>query len=489
MTTSKATSKKTSWASIIAAASTNPLGLFALIVLTVEAILGVVAASMGGDKSGIVIAMVVLFGIVILSVTIIAVVNPDALRGTASNTKSSSKTPALPEAEKTRLIQANEELVIDAEKPPLSSDDLTRQLQQLRLVLHQAPRYSTPTYYLDRHLSLIHWNVAFELIFKPVLARIRGRHVNYLIAELANHDAVFDHARDFTEKVKQGQLPLVDVEPLVFDSAAYGTVEFEKVATQLTDPDANLRAWAVALFLKNIDWDMYGPDLLQRLRDDKLWGIYAVSYDLVLSEFTLYKKLIEEVIQGIPAGARRVLEIGAGTGNVTRALLQRGYNVTSVENNPLMLEKMSSKRLDQTGRLRIIMNSVENIDLAEEGHFDAVVGVNVVYALEDPSGCFRKVAEALKPRGVFAFSTTHSETNLEPLLAAVESELKANGTFRAREEHYRRVVAINKDIEYTIARSYSREQYATWLEQAGFEIAYNKSSYKDAVIVIHARRV
>jgi hypothetical protein len=29
-------------------------------------------------------------------------------------------------------------------------------------------------------------------------------------------------------------------------------VDFEKVATQLTDADANLKAWAVALFLKKL---------------------------------------------------------------------------------------------------------------------------------------------------------------------------------------------------------------------------------------------
>jgi hypothetical protein len=86
-------------------------------------------------------------------------------------------------------------------------------------------------------------------------------------------------------------------------------VEFEKVATQLTDADANLKAWAVALFLRKIDWDMYAPDLQKRLRNDKLWVIYAVSYDAILPEFTPYRQLLEEVIGGIPNGAGRVLEL------------------------------------------------------------------------------------------------------------------------------------------------------------------------------------
>ena len=477
------------WPAIIRAAS-SVLGLFALIVLTVEVILGAAIPSTPENaKIWVVVLMVVLLVTVIASVTVIAVYKPDVLRRGPDNSRSSPKDAALPEPEKARLIEENRGAVIDAEKAPLSNDDLIKQLQQLRLVLHQVPRYSTPTYYLDKHLSVIHWNVAFELIFKPILSKIRRRHVNYLIAELANHDAVFDHAREFTEKVKHGQLPVVDIEPLVYASASYGIVEFEKVATQLTDGDANLKAWAVALFLRKIDWDMYRPDLLQRLRDDKLWGIYALSYDIVLSDFSLYRRLINEAIEGIPDGSTRVLELGAGTGNVTRALLQRGYHVTAVENNPLMLERMSAKRLEQTGRLSVIMDSVENIDPNEQGNFDAVVAVNLVYALEDPYGCFRKAAQALKRGGVFAFSTTHSETSLDALLAAIEIELKGNGTFGAKEQHYRKVVAINRDIEYTIARRYSQAQYEAWLEQAGFEVAYLRPSYEEAVIVVHARKV
>lgn len=479
---------KTSGASVINAAAANPLALFALVVLTVEAILGVaLVPSSAGNRFWIVVAMATLLGIVIVCVTLIALRHPGALWSRSDPT--SDVESVLPDTEKQRLIEANEEFVMDAEKPPLSHDDLRKQLQQLRLVLHQGPRYSTPTYYLDPHLSVIHWNVAFELIFKPVLHKIRRRHVNYLIAELCNHDDVFNHAREFTEKVREGELPLVDIEILTYQSDAYGAVEFEKVATQLTDGDANLRAWSVTLLLKRIDWDMYCHDLLKRLRDDKLWSLYAVSYDIVLLEFAPYHKLVDEVIQGIPASAGHVLELGAGTGNVTRSLLQRGYLVTAMENNPAMLEKMAGKRLIQTGRLTINMESIENAEFADERLYDAVVAVNVIYALDDPAACFRKVAQVLKPGGVFAFSTTHSETNFDPLLAAIKAELERNGTLAAKEEHYRRVVAINKDLECKTAKRFSRAEYEMWLQQAGFEITYNKSSYKDAVVVMHARKL
>jgi 2-polyprenyl-3-methyl-5-hydroxy-6-metoxy-1,4-benzoquinol methylase len=154
-----------------------------------------------------------------------------------------------------------------------------------------------------------------------------------------------------------------------------------------------------------------------------------------------------------------------------------------------MLEKMCAKKLDQNGRLSINLESAESLELIDEHNFDAAVAVNVAYALDDPLGCFRKVAQALKANGIFVLSTTHSETDLNPLLSAIESHLKTTGTLKEKEEHYRRVAEVNRDIQLTIARRYSREQYQEWLAQAGFEVTYEKSSYKDAVIVMHAHKM
>jgi SAM-dependent methyltransferase len=379
--------------------------------------------------------------------------------------------------------------VIDAGSPLLSLEDQASHLHQLRSVIYQAPRYSTPTYFLDPHLAVVHWNVAFELIFRPILSVIRRRHVNYFIVELANQNEVFDHARAFTEKVKEGQLPLVDLEPLVYESPDYGRVEFVKIATQLTDRDGTLKAWSVALLLKKIDWKLYLRDLEERLREDRLWGLYAVSYDAVLPGFRPYRELVQDVIGAIPSWATGVLELGAGTGNVTQQLLLRKCSVTAVENNPFMLEQMAAKGLGSNRKLTVLVESVENTEFDNRRNFDAAVAVNVAYALEDPLRCFRKVAEALKSGGIFALSTTHSNTNLDALLEAIKSDLVLQGKFDEYREHYERLVSVNRAIEKTIARRYSLEQYIEWLVETGFEIVRSEPRYFDAVQLIHARKL
>ena len=381
--------------------------------------------------------------------------------------------------------QKNQE-VLHAGVPPLNSEEQISRLRDLRSVMYQAPRYTVPTYFLDTHLAVVAWNVAFELIFRRILPTIRRQHVNNFIIELANQTEVFEHAREFTEKVKEGHLPLVDMEPLVYESPDYGKMEFIKVATQLTDAEANLKAWSVALLPKKIDWRLFQSDLEERLCEDRLWGVYAVSYDAVLRGFKPYEDLIQDVISGIPARATRVLELGAGTGNVTEKLLLRNYRVTAVENNPFMLDKMREKRLGSNRNLTVLMESVDHTEFDDQRDFDAVVAVNVAYALDDPPGCFRKVAEALRRGGVFTLSTTHSNTNLDALLEGIRDDLVSKGKFDSCREHYDRLVSVNRAIERTIARRYSLEQYKEWLVETGFEIVRSEPKYFDAVEMIHA---
>jgi ubiquinone/menaquinone biosynthesis C-methylase UbiE len=230
-------------------------------------------------------------------------------------------------------------------------------------------------------------------------------------------------------------------------------------------------------------------DLLPRLRDHKSWSIYAVSYDSILLSFSPYLQLIKDVLAPIAPDASDVLDVGAGTGNVTKALLKRGLRVVALENNLPMLEKLHAKNLENAGgRLIINKSSAENMEAIEPNSFDAVVAMNVLYALNDPPAFINKVAQVLRPRGIFSFSTTHSETDLDPLLSAIEKQLRKEGTYVANEAHFKRVYEVNKSLENTIVKRYTSEEYISWVEAAGFEIIkIIPHAYEGAVMIVHAR--
>jgi len=464
------------------------LGFLALIVLIAEGSLVTLATTNNLSKDyAFPVMLLLLFALAVL-VVVVAVRWPAVFSSSpptvlpVANGAASGKKIETTVIEK-RLEQSPQ--IVGEEAPPPSANVW---FDDLRPVLHQAIHYTSPTYFLDVNLKLIDWNLAFELIFARSLGRIHGRHVKHFIVELANYDEVIAHAQEFTKKVIKGKIPFVDVEPLRYGSERYGEVSFVKVAAQLHDPNGLPRGWSVSLLVREIDWEAFQRDLLEEARKDKLWSVYSASYDRVLLEFPPYKKLIDDVIAVVPAGRKTVADLGAGTGNVTAALLAAGHNVTAVESNLAMLDRLRSKKLGGKA-LTVVKSTVENLSGLADAAFDAAVMVNVLYAVNDPLTCLQGVQRILKPGGVLAFSTTHAEVDLDTLLGSIQDRLETIGKFQSLAADYKLVFDLNKAIEKEIAKRYTRDNYREWTRAAGFEIIRDvKSTYEDAVMLIHARK-
>jgi ubiquinone/menaquinone biosynthesis C-methylase UbiE len=373
-----------------------------------------------------------------------------------------------------------------AEAPP---PDLDTWYQRLRPTLHQASFYTVPTYYLDTDLYVLDYNIAFEVVFRNMAGRLRGRHVNWFIARLQNHDQVHEHGREFTDRVqREGSFPFVDLEPIVYESADFGRVEFTKVASQLHDASGRLQGWAVALMIRHIKWDDFEHRLEDKLFQDKLWSVYSGPYDRVLAGFPSYWTLIQDVTAVLPDRSCHVADLGAGTGNVTRVLLEKGHRVTAVENNLGMLDRLGTKSLGR-GMLTIVKASIENIECLKDNVFDGVVMVNVLYAVDDPLHCLAEVFRILKPGGVLGFSTTHRDTNLDELLRAIKTSLTKAGTYAQLINDYDILCRVNRDIEKKIARRHDRAEYRRFVETTGFEVTqFTESTYHNAVMLVHARK-
>ncbi len=177
---------------------------------------------------------------------------------------------------------------------------------------------------------------------------------------------------------------------------------------------------------------------------------YWVSSDLysdrggeILDAFSVTPKFNLWMADTIrPYTGRRVLEIGAGMGNLTRKLARRRerYVATDVDTEHL-------RRLEK--RLRHHVNLETQIcDLAREsdfqnfrGQMDTVICLNVVEHMEDDTGALRNIRIALEPGG-------------RAIILAPEGQ----SVFGRLDEvlgHHRR---------------YSREQLSAQLEKAGFEV-------------------
>ncbi len=85
----------------------------------------------------------------------------------------------------------------------------------------------------------------------------------------------------------------------------------------------------------------------------------------------LYREVAEAAVAG--TAAPKVLEIGCGTGNLTRALAERGARVTAIDWSPDMLEQARRKLAGVAPPVEIKeMAAVEIADRFPAGSFDAV---------------------------------------------------------------------------------------------------------------------
>ncbi|GAB3004460.1 class I SAM-dependent methyltransferase [Mycobacterium bourgelatii] len=95
----------------------------------------------------------------------------------------------------------------------------------------------------------------------------------------------------------------------------------------------------------------------------------------------------------LPASARDVLDLGAGTGKLTTRLVERGLDVVAVDPIPEMLDVLRQSLPDT----RALLGTAEEIPL-EDNSVDAVL-VAQAWHWVDPARAIPEVARVLRPGG------------------------------------------------------------------------------------------
>ena len=99
----------------------------------------------------------------------------------------------------------------------------------------------------------------------------------------------------------------------------------------------------------------------------------------------------------------RVLEIGCGTGQLTRSLVRRGYRVHAIEPDPNMAaharRSLSNTSSDHRPHVDVVEQTIEQADLPESA-YDAAFSASAFHWV-DPDIGWLKVAHALRPGGRF----------------------------------------------------------------------------------------
>ena len=142
-----------------------------------------------------------------------------------------------------------------------------------------------------------------------------------------------------------------------------------------------------------------------------MFGSYARYYDQLNrdKDYAAEARYIARLLRAHRPGARRLLELGAGTAIPALALAADGFEVTAVERSAAMLDHAWARwrAHDEAlrSRVQLVRGDIRNLQLG--ARFDAVVSlfhvVSYLGSEEDLQACLKVVAEHLEPGAVFLF--------------------------------------------------------------------------------------
>ena len=132
---------------------------------------------------------------------------------------------------------------------------------------------------------------------------------------------------------------------------------------------------------------------------------YGMVFDEIAADYDRYRptypdELVDQACQvaGIGSGDH-VLEVGCGTGQLTRSLAARGLHVTALEPGQSLIA-LARQNLDGAGEVDFVNARFEEA-LIPRGQFQAVFSASAFHWI-DPKVSWQKTAEVLAPGGTLA---------------------------------------------------------------------------------------
>jgi SAM-dependent methyltransferase len=206
--------------------------------------------------------------------------------------------------------------------------------------------------------------------------------------------------------------------------------------------------------------------------DGTLQRSYGMVFDRVAASYDRHRpnypeELIDHAceVAGIGPGDE-VLEIGCGTGQLTRALLARGLRVTAIEPGDRLVA-LARQNLEGCGDVQFLHARLEDTSLPHE-RFSAVFSASAIHWV-DPDASWRRAADVLVPDGTLAlvqYFGVHDQHGADDQRALLRAISGIAPDIAADWPSYR-------DLETTLAGVYERRENISevWSWLCGHDLA------------------
>ncbi|WP_276255711.1 class I SAM-dependent methyltransferase [Halomontanus rarus] len=159
-------------------------------------------------------------------------------------------------------------------------------------------------------------------------------------------------------------------------------------------------------------------------RDDQQWN--PTTYDDAQSFVAAYGSSVVDVLE--PAADERILDLGCGTGHLTREIADAGTGTTAVglDSSTAMIER--ARETYPGPDLEFVRGDARSIDRTVDGTFDAVFSNAALHWIpdEDQDEVLASVHDALEPGGRFV-AELGGRGNVAAIVDAVRAEGKTYG--------------------------------------------------------------
>jgi len=277
-----------------------------------------------------------------------------------------------------------------------------------------------PTFILSSDQRLLDWNSAFALVFADEAALKRGAPLTAWYSLLDNFRRV--PARD-AKLHGAGILPLADRERAVYLSPKFGRMVFTKVMAPLIDlASGRIVGWSVVLNVNSVHrrQDFFAA-LYSTIAAETRRVRFAAAYDRLFDQFSGRRELLEKHVQAL-SGARRILDVGCGTGAVSAALLAEGHRVTAVDGDPHLL-RQARQRCAAFVNAKLVRKPLAELTALPQQRYDGAVLCYHLQTEADPQALLQRLNGALKPGGLLVVTLRADGSNSDMLYAAVAEQL------------------------------------------------------------------
>ncbi len=134
-----------------------------------------------------------------------------------------------------------------------------------------------------------------------------------------------------------------------------------------------------------------------------LWKHHAKYYDLFQNNSTRYRNIIEIFLQELKE-CDKILDTGAGSGNLTLELLKQGHKVVAIDLDKFSLEILRKKCAAYSKNLNVLQMDVQALSFKHD-EFDGVSSMFVIPFVKNNKKYFSEVYRVLKKKGKFTIST------------------------------------------------------------------------------------